>query len=127
MGYHPTGYDRQSRMLFFRDDEEVLVVRFRHRTGIATNVTYVERIVDVMKQYGATQAFLFCTPGLSGNGAALADRHKIRSHSLETMNEWIEGVLTSQRSGPPGDILKLLEELVGFLGQISAPLPSRRF
>lgn len=49
MGYKPLGYDRRYRLLLFTDDEERLLIRFRHRSGAAINVAFVQGMVDAMQ------------------------------------------------------------------------------
>jgi hypothetical protein len=126
MGYMPLSYDRQNRILVFTDGEERLLVRYRHRAGAATNVTYVERMVKAMSQHGAAKGLLFCTPGLSGNGAAMAVARHIKWYSLEDMNHWIKQTLQADYAGPSGDILSNLTELMTFLNSISLPLAYQR-
>lgn len=128
MGYIPTQYDRQSRVLVFVDGDEKLIVRFRHRSGIPTNISYVERMVSAMNVFGARKGLLFCTPGLSDNAALLAERSGIKSYSLSRMNDWISSVLISRYAGPPGDIFSSLDILMRFIAQVATPLPlySRR-
>jgi hypothetical protein len=124
MGYKPLGYDRRYRLLLFTDDEERLLIRFRHRSGAAINVSYVQGMVDAMGYTGSSRGILFCSAGLSGNGAALAERHGIKWYTLTRMNEWIESVIRARYAGPPGDILRLLDHIVTFVNQLSTPLPS---
>jgi curved DNA-binding protein CbpA len=126
MGYKPLGYDRRYRLLLFTDDEERLLIRFRHRAGAAINVTFVQGMVEAMDYTGATKGILFCSTGLSGNGAALASQRGIRWYTLARMNEWIESVIRARYTGPPGDILVLLEQIVTFVRQLSTPLPTQR-
>lgn len=122
MGYVPEKNDRQTRILVFTSGEERILVRFRHRAGMAINISYVERMIAAMQIYRCTRGFLFCTPGLSANGELLARKQGITWYSLKTMNEWVASVLDSNYAGPRGEILGLLDELMVFLGQISAPL-----
>jgi len=126
MGYMPLTYERQNRLLVFTDGHERLVVRYRHRTGPPTNVTYVQRMIDAMVRHSALKGLLFCTPGLSGNGAATASAHHINSYSLEDMNNWITQTLQADYAGPSGDIFSSLDQLQKFLGTISLPLTYRR-
>ncbi len=123
MGHQPLTYDRQARILVFTDGQERLLVRYRHRAGMATNVAYVERMVEAMGQHGASAGLLFCTPGLSGNGAAVAGKHGITWYTLERMNEWMEQVALGGYEGPSGDLLQHLDNLVQFIQSISVPLP----
>ena len=123
MGYQPLNYDRQARILVFTDGEERLLVRYRHRPGMATNVTYVERMVEAMGLHGASAGLLFCTPGLSGNGAAVASKHGIKWYTLERMNEWIEQVALAEYEGPAGDLFQHLDRLMQFIQSIAVPLP----
>lgn len=133
MGYRPTSFDREGRMLSFTDGEESILVRYRHRAGIATNVTYVRRMVEAMRARGVTRGYLFCTPGLSGNGAELARANRIKWYALETMNSWITQTYQASYDGPKGDILSHLPGLMTFLAQISIPIsqstsrPYRRY
>jgi hypothetical protein len=124
MGYKPLGYDRRYRLLLFTDDEERLLIRFRHRSGAAINVSFVQGMVDAMEYTGSSRGILFCTSGLSGNGAALAERRGIKWYTLTRMNEWIESVIRARYAGPPGDILRLLDHIVTFVNQLSTPLPT---
>jgi len=126
MGYKPLGYDRRYRLLLFTDDEERLLIRFRHRSGAAINVSFVQGMVDAMEYTGSSRGILFCTSGLSGNGAALAERRGIKWYTLTRMNEWIESVIRARYAGPPGDILRLLDHIVAFVNQLSTPLPTTR-
>lgn len=126
MGYQPLHYDRQARMLVFTDGEERLLVRYRHRPGSTTNVTYVERMVEAMERHRASDGVLFCTPGLSGNGAALASKHGIKWYTLDRMNEWIEQVALGEYEGPSGDLFQHLDRLMQFMQSISVPLPYGR-
>jgi hypothetical protein len=123
MGYQPVNYDREARILVFTDGQERLLVRYRHRSGMATNVTYVERMVEAMSRHGASAGLLFCTPGLSGNGAAVASKHGIKWYTLERMNEWIEQVALGEYEGPAGDLFQHLDHLMRFIQSISVPLP----
>jgi hypothetical protein len=123
MGYQPLQYDRQARVLVFTDGQERLLVRYRHRSGVSTNVTYVERMVEAMGHHGASAGLLFCTPGVSGNGAIVARKHGIKWYTLERMNEWIEQVSVGEYGGPTGDLLEHLERLTRFMQSISVPLP----
>jgi hypothetical protein len=126
MGYKPLGYDRRYRLLLFTDDEERLLIRFRHRSGAAINVTFVQGIVEAMQYTGSTKGILFCSTGLSGNGAVLAAQHGVKWYTLTRMNEWIDSVIRGRYVGPPGDILMLLEHIVTFVSQLSTPLPTQR-
>jgi curved DNA-binding protein CbpA len=125
MGYYPINFDREDRALLFNDGENNILVRYRHRSGIATNIAYVEKLTFLMSFYKANRGFLFCSPGLSGNAAIYADTHSIKWYSIETMNNWIEQVLVSDYSGPKGDILVLLDKLNSFLGTISPVITAR--
>lgn len=124
MGYVPISFNSQTRMFLFNDGEEKIVLRFRHRPGAPTNITFVKRMVDAMSITKAHKGFLFCTPGLSGNATDYAQSHSIKWYSLETMNAWIEGVLSSGYQGPKGDIFKHIDNMVYFLRRISLSLPS---
>lgn len=126
MGYKPLGYDRRYRLLLFTDDEERLMIRFRHRSGAAINMAYVQGMVDAMEYTGSTQGILFCSTGLSGNGEALAAQHGITWNTLTRMNEWIESAIRARYAGPPGDILRLLDHILNFVNQLSTPLPYQR-
>ena len=125
MGYFPVHYDNPSRMLIYSDGDENIAIRFRHRTGSPTNIAYVKRMVNDMVVNHAHQGFLFCTPGLSDNASNYSQANSIKWYSLETMNEWIDNVLSSGYSGPPGDILRHVESMYYFLSRISVALPSR--
>jgi hypothetical protein len=125
MGYTPEAYDRDARILIFSADDERLAVRFRHRTGAATNITYVRRHVRLMQLHRARQGYLFCTPGLSGNASAYAAQNRIKWYSLKTMNSWLNQVLESEYSGPEGNILDSLDRLQSFIGSIARPIPRR--
>lgn len=126
MGYMPLQYDNENRTILFTDGEEKILVRFRHRAGLATNITYVEKLVSLMSRYGATQGFLFCSPGLSGNAANYANSHKVKWYMLETMNPWIDQVLVSDYSGPSGNVLMNLDKLRSFIASFSPMLTARR-
>ncbi len=90
---------------------------------MATNVTYVERMVEAMGRHAASAGLLFCTPGLSGNGATVASKHGIKWYTLERMNEWIEQVAVGEYEGPSGDLFQHLDHLMQFIQSISVPLP----
>jgi DnaJ domain len=123
-GYNPIYYDGDSRSILFADGDEKLLVRFRHRSGAAVNVTYVERLCELMSFHQASNGLLFCSPGLSGNAAGLAARQRIKSYTLESMNSWIDEILRSDRVGPTGDVLVSLDNLRNFISGI-APRISR--
>ena len=125
MGYQPYSYDRETRLLIFSAGTQRIAVRFRHRTGIATNISYVKKLVRLMHIHQADQGYLFCTPGLSGNGAMYAVERNVKWYSLETMNDWIEKVLQSDYAGPTGDILGSLDRLRKFISSIAKPIPRR--
>lgn len=127
MGYTPLQFDRQNRTLLFTDGGERLLVRFRHRTGNATNITYVEKLLSLMLANGAARGFLFCSPGLSGNAENYANTKKIKWYTLEKINIWIDEVLVSDYSGPAGDALRNLDTLINFLTTISYSLASTNY
>jgi hypothetical protein len=118
-------YDGQTRILIFSDGEEKIVIRFRHRSGAPTNISYVKDMARIMLANHAQKGFLFCTPGLSQNAAKYANTNAIKWYSLETMNEWIDNVLTLGYSGPTGDILQHTEYMTNFLRHIALSLKSR--
>ncbi len=122
MGYIPSEYYRDSRILVFSDGKDKLVVRFRHRAGQATNINYVEKLYQTMKFLKTTKGFIFCSPGLSGNASKYAKRAGVKDYSLEMMNEWIENVLVSDYDGPEGKIIDSLDVLNKFIGRISATI-----
>jgi hypothetical protein len=105
MGYKPSSYDRENRILNFLNGNKAFVVRFRHRSGAPMNIAYVEKLVSQMTLYGASKGFLFCSSNISPNAANYAKKNNISWYSLETMNSWIASVLSSDRSGPEGNIL----------------------
>jgi hypothetical protein len=119
MGYIPVLYDRQSRTLTFTDGNEIIMARFRHRYGIPTNITYVEKLVVLMTKQGISRGFLFCSSGLSKNADNYARKNKVIWYELESMNEWIDQVLLSNYSGPSGEVLDSLDNLQKFIGYIS--------
>ena len=125
MGYTPIQYDRENRTLLFTDGDEKIIVRFRHRSGNSTNITFVEKLVAIMWKQGAAKGFLFCSPGLSGNAANYASAHKVKWYTLETMNTWINQVLVSEYDGPSGNVLANLDKLQRFLATISPQLAAR--
>lgn len=127
MGYTPLQFDRQNRTLLFTDEEEKLLVRFRHRTGNATNIAYVEKLASLMLGNGANRGFLFCSPGLSVNAENYANAKKIKWYTLETMNQWINEVLVSDYNGPAGNALRNLDTLINFLATISHSLVSKNY
>ncbi len=126
MGYIPSYYERESRILKFVDGESNFLVRFRHRSGIPTNIKYVEKLVDLMESYDAIRGFVFCSPGLSGNAAVYAEENNIKWYTLETMNSWIEGVLISDHSGPQGNILQHLNGLRNLVLSIAPAIAAPR-
>lgn len=64
-GYNPTYYEGETRTILLADGDEKLLVRFRHRSGSPVNITYVERLCELMNFHGASNGLLFCSPGLS--------------------------------------------------------------
>ena len=44
MGYTPIQYDKEDRLLRFTDGEETILVRFRHRAGIASDIVERKRV-----------------------------------------------------------------------------------
>ncbi len=112
--------------MLFTDGEEEVLVRFRHRTGVPTNVSFVEKLIDEMRNAGVTTGYLFCSPGLSGNAARLAQSAGIRSHSIETMTDWVNDTLAGDYTGPSGDILTKLNEFETFSRELNYALPSGR-
>jgi hypothetical protein len=127
MGFLPIRFDAQSRLLIFTDGDEKILIRFRHRTGISTNVTFVEKLVSLMQVNHATRSYLFCSPGLSGNAARLADENKVKWYTLDSMNQWIEQVLVSDYGGPAGDVLVNLDNLKDFFATLSPALTTRTY
>jgi hypothetical protein len=125
MGYVPLNYINLSRMFVFSDGDERIILRFRHRAGSPTNISFVKRMVSEMLANKAHKGFLFCTPGLSGNAAVYAQSNSIKWYSLETMNSWIDGVLSSGYQGPSGDIFQHIDHMVSFIKRISLSLPGR--
>lgn len=119
MGYEASWYDGADRTLLFTDNEEKLLVRFRHRPGNAVNVSYVEKLSVLMEIHKASHGILFCSPGLSGNAATYANKNKIKHYSLESMNNWINKILVSEYDGTAGNILAGLDKLSHFLSKIS--------
>lgn len=118
-GYNPAYYDSETRTILLADGDEKLLVRFRHRTGTPVNITYVERLCELMNFHGASNGLLFCSPGLSGNAAGRAARQRIKSYTLESMNSWIDEILKSDRVGPTGDVLASLDNLRSFIAGIA--------
>jgi len=127
MGYIPYSYDRENRILVFYAGDEKVVVRFRHRSGISTNITFVEKLVERMQIRGTDRGFLFCSPGLTGNAATYANSHSIKWYTLETMNLWIEQVFSSNYTGPSGNVLSHLDNLSSFLSSISLVLTAKSY
>jgi hypothetical protein len=125
MGYTPYQYDRENRILVFTVADEKIIVRFRHRSGSATNISFVEKLSETMKWKGANRGFLFCSPGLSGNAANYANSHSIKWYTLETMNQWIGQVFYSDYKGSAENILANLIHLDSFLSKISLELAAQ--
>lgn len=125
MGYLPIQYDGQTRILVFSDGDENITIRFRHRAGNPTNISYVRDMAKVMLTNHSPRGYLFCTPGLSQNASIYAQTNGITWYSLETMNEWIDNVLSSGYSGPKGDILKYTDGMINFLRHITLSLKSK--
>lgn len=121
-GYNPTNYDGDSRTILFADGDEKLLVRFRHRSGMTVNISYVEKLCELMTSHQASNGLLFCSPGLSGNAARLATSQRIKSYTLESMNNWIDEILKSDRVGPTGDVLASLDNLRTFIAGIAPRL-----
>lgn len=127
MGYLPVHYESRTRILVFNDGSENITIRFRHRQGNPTNISYVRDMTKEMLVNHSRIGYLFCTPGLSQNAAKYAQSNGINWYSLEAMNEWIDNVLSSGYSGPIGDILKHTEDMVVFLRHITLSLKSNKF
>lgn len=126
MGYMPSAYDKENRILKFIDGDTNFLVRFRHRSGISTNITYVEKLVELMSFNKSPRGFVFCSPGLSGNAANFADKNNVTWYTLETMNNWIENVLISDHNGPEGSILQHLSNLRNLVASISPAISAPR-
>src|SRR5262249_20506361 len=88
MGYIPLLFDRKYRTLTFTDGDEKIIVRFRHRDGRPINISYVEKLVELMAKEQIKRGFLFCSPGLSENADHYARQKNITWYQLESMNEW---------------------------------------
>ncbi len=125
LGFAPIAYAPPDRTLRFSDGEDELLVRFRHRGGAAVNVSYVEKLIGAMRAARIERGYLFCSPGLSGNAAALAEENGIRAYTLESMETWVEQVLDGDYTGPAGDTLAHLDSLKTFLGRLSNALPGQ--
>jgi hypothetical protein len=119
MGYSPLIFDRENRTILFTDGEESVLARFRHRSGMATNISYVKKLLKLMEMKNIRAGYLFCSPGLSKNASVLANNNNIRWYSLEAMNTWIENAIYSDYAGPPGNIFSNLTKLDNFLRTIS--------
>lgn len=124
LGYLPLEYSASDRTLLLGAGDEQILVRFRHRSGAAVNVTYVEKLIAAMRRTRIKRGYLFCSPGLSGNAALLAEENDVRSYTMETMSQWIADALTGNYDGPEGDILENIDSLKSFLGRLSNALPS---
>jgi hypothetical protein len=124
-GYMPVHFDLTTRTLLCSDGDEKILVRFRHRTGNASNRAYVEKLVMLAKKHGATKAVIFSSPGFSQNATAYADNNAVKYYSLDSMNVWIDEIISSNYAGPAGDILKNTDRLSQFLITIS-PRVARR-
>jgi hypothetical protein len=124
LGYLPVGYSASDRTLLLAAGDEQVLVRFRHRSGAAVNISYVEKLVAAMRGNRIKRGYLFCSPGLSGNAARFAEENNVRWYTIETMSQWIDDALTADYDGPEGDILKNIDTLGSFLGQLSNALPS---
>ena len=127
MGYIPLLFDKQNRALTFTDGDEKIMVRFRHRDGSPTNINYVRKLVGLMREQGISRGFLFCSPGLSGNAKVYAQQNKVIWYQLESMNKWIDHVLTSDYSGPTGEVLDNLDKLQRFISYISPWFTARSY
>jgi curved DNA-binding protein CbpA len=119
MGYKPVYYSGEARSILVADGDVKLVLRFRHRTGPSINITYVQKLHALMQLHKAEHGILFCSPGLSGNAALYAQKHGIKWHSLESMNNWIDDILSSDYGGPNGDALDNLKVLTDFISRIT--------
>lgn len=122
MGYKPISNDTETRMITFMAGDERILVRYRHRDGPATNVTYVERMVRYMRLNTISSGLLFCTPGLSGNGEQLAKKNGILWYTLEIMNQWIDDSCKSEYGGPKENIIVELDHLFSFLTRFTKNL-----
>lgn len=127
VGYMPSHYDMPQRMIAFTDGEQAILVRFRHRDGASTNVKYVEKLARSMRTVNAMRGYVFASTGLSGNAARLADSQGIKWYTLETMNQWIQGIAESDYEGPAGDLLANLTKLQQFIDSLARALPSGGF
>jgi hypothetical protein len=123
LGYVPLQYSASERTLVFSDGDERVLVRFRHRDGVAVNVTVPQKLAELMRTSGVKRSYLFCSPGLSGNAATFAAEHGIHAYTIETMNTWIEDTLAADYAGPDGDILAHLDTLKSFMAGLSRALP----
>jgi len=123
LGYLPVEFSASDRALLLTDGNEQVLVRFRHRSGPAVNISYVEKLVHAMRVHRIKRGYLFCSPGLSGNAATFAEQNDVRWYTIETMSQWIDDALTADYDGPEGDILRNLDALKSFLGRLSNVLP----
>lgn len=126
MGYAPSYYDRDNRIIRFLDGNNSFLVRYRHRSGAPTNISYVEKLVELMKRYGLSSGYLFCSSNLSDNAANYAEKNNIKWYTLDTMNNWVNSVSASDRSGPEGDILEHLSNLKNLVDSIFPLVSTRR-
>ena len=126
MGYAPSYYDRDNRIIKFSDGSNSFLVRYRHRSGAPTNISYVEKLVELMKLYRSSSGYLFCSSNLSDNAAEYAEKNNIKWYTLDTMNNWVNSVSASDRSGPEGDILKHLSDLKTLVDSIFPLVSTRR-
>lgn len=125
MGYLPVHYNNQTRVLVFNDGTENIIIRFRHRPGNPTNISYVKDMKRIMLASNSKRGFLFCSPGLSQNAAQYSQDNGITWYSLEAMNKWIDNVLSSDYFGPAGNILNHTDTMIMFLRQITLTLKNK--
>jgi hypothetical protein len=120
-GSVPVDYFEKDRVILFKKGSEKIVARFRHRKGKAATISFVKRLTGLMEEHGSAKGYLFCSPGLSAAAARFTRHNAIRAYSLDAMNDWIHSVLSSGHTGPAGDLLKHLDDLISFISNINDP------
>jgi hypothetical protein len=124
LGYKPLGFFASDRTLVFEDDDGLILVRYRHREGIPTNVSYVRDLaarMDGLKLLygkGLKSAYLFSSPGFSRNALVECGRLGIRYYGLGAFQDWLAELRRTAFLGPRDGVFQSLERLLGIVSQL---------
>ncbi len=115
MGYAPVSHDSEDRIITVSNGAETIAVRYRHRAGTPVNTAFIKKFYAYMEENNIQKGFLFAAPGLSGNAAALAEKHGIVHYTISDLNAWISRMTSGHYPGPRGDIIEHVDSLFEFM------------